>query len=184
MASTYWEHNLLRNCVIPEQIDRPPFLHRGIPMLRQPQTPAFLFAIACSCLAAFILPAHTAFATDDGSIAAKSDAQLENPAHKVATPSVPEPGDAGSGAVATKAEQKENARELNRRPGEQNAEGQEGKSGVLGMYLQEAPNGGLRVVEVGAGTPAFDAGLHEGDQILSYQGFSADNYRKWIDGIR
>ena len=52
---------------------------------------ALLIALTCSCLAIAISPARNAFAaTDDGSIAAKSDAQVENPATKIATPSVPE----------------------------------------------------------------------------------------------
>ena len=80
---------------------------------------ALLIALTCSCLAIAISPARIAFAaTDDGSIAAKSDAQIENPATKIATPSVPEKR-AGVSDAATEAEQKENAHILKRRAGEQ-----------------------------------------------------------------
>lgn len=145
---------------------------------------ALLIALTSSCLAIAISPARIAFAaTDDGSIAAKSDAQVENPATKIATPSVPEKR-AGLSDAATEAEQKENAHILKRRAGEQSTKDPEARASVLGMYLQEDPNSALRVVEVGTATPAFDAGVRTGDQILSYQGFNADNYRKWIDGIR
>jgi hypothetical protein len=152
-------------------------------MVRQ-YSQALLIALTCSCLAIAIFPARIAFAaTDDGSIAAKSDAQVENPATKIATPSVPEKR-SGVSDAATEAEQKENAHILKRRAGEQSIKDPEARASVLGMYLQEDPNSALRVVEVGTATPAFDAGVRTGDQILSYQGFSADNYRKWIDGIR
>ena len=144
---------------------------------------ALLIAFTCSCLTIAISPCAIAFAaTDDGSIAAKSDGQVENRT-KIATPSVPEKR-AGVSDAATEAEQKENAHILKRRAGEQSIKDPEARASVLGMYLQEDANSALRVVEVGTATPAFDAGVRTGDQILSYQGFNADNYRKWIDGIR
>jgi hypothetical protein len=33
-------------------------------------------------------------------------------------------------------------------------------------------------------SPAFDAGVMKGDEILTFQGFRGETYRKWIDGIR
>jgi membrane-associated protease RseP (regulator of RpoE activity) len=78
------------------------------------------------------------------------------------------------------ATQKIRAEALKRRAGE-NARGE---ALVLGMSLQERPAGHVRVVEVAPATPASDAGLREGDEIIAYQGFSADSYRKWIDGVR
>jgi hypothetical protein len=152
-------------------------------MCCQRGTQAFVFAVLCAGLTIFILPARDVFAVTDDSISAKSDAQLENPANKIATPSVPET-DKGLSEPATEAEQRDNALELKRRAGEQNPDDPRARASVLGMYLQESVDHYPIVVEVGAATPAFDAGVHEGDKILSYQGFTGDTYRKWIDGIR
>jgi hypothetical protein len=86
-------------------------------------------------------------------------------------------------AVSDEAAAATSAEKLDRRAGEKVADDPKGRSVVLGMYLQEADDGRPKIVEVGAASPAFDAGVHEGDELLSFQGFSADSYRKWIDGI-
>lgn len=142
---------------------------------------ALVITVTCASLTTVFSLGRTAYSvTDDGSIAAKSDAQFENPATAITTPTVPEKGTAVSDDAATgKA-----ADALQRRAGEQIGNEPKGRALALGMYLQEADSGRVRVVEVGPATPAFDAGMHEGDEILSYHGFSADSYRKWIDGIR
>jgi hypothetical protein len=60
----------------------------------------------------------------------------------------------------------------------------EGRANVMGMYMKELEPGGVIVTEVSAATPAFDAGIRAGDEIVSFDGFEADSYRKWIDGMR
>lgn len=84
---------------------------------------------------------------------------------------------------ASESEDKQSEK-LGRRAGEQVGNDPRGKSLVLGMNLQEVDNGRVRVVEVGASSPAFDAGIQKGDELVSFQNFHADSYRKWIDGIR
>jgi hypothetical protein len=77
-----------------------------------------------------------------------------------------------------------NAEALKRRAGERVGLDPRGRSLVLGMHLQESPEGRVKVVEVAAASPAFDAGIKEGDELVSFAGFRADTYRKWIDGMR
>lgn len=73
---------------------------------------------------------------------------------------------------------------LKRRAGEQVGDDARGRSQILGMYVQEGEGGRVRVVEVGAATPAFAAGIKRGDELASFSNFKANSYRKWIDGIR
>lgn len=73
--------------------------------------------------------------------------------------------------------------DLKQRAGEQVAGRPRGKSIVFGMYVQEGDNGRVKVIEVGAATPAYDAGIREGDELLSFNDFKANSYRKWIDGM-
>ena len=72
---------------------------------------------------------------------------------------------------------------LKRRAGEQVAGNPRGKTVIFGMHVQEADNGRVKVVEVGAATPAYDAGIREGDELVLFHDFQANTYRKWIDGI-
>ncbi|MEX2310688.1 MAG: PDZ domain-containing protein [Pirellulales bacterium] len=76
------------------------------------------------------------------------------------------------------------AEALQRRAGEQVGGEAGGRAVVLGMYVQEADNQRMKVIEVAAASPAFDAGIREGDEIISFDGFKADSYREWVDGIR
>jgi PDZ domain len=78
----------------------------------------------------------------------------------------------------------EQSEALQRRAGEQIGDDPRGRTVVMGMYVQEADNQRLKVVEVGTASPAFEAGIREGDEIVSFDGFQADSYRKWVDGIR
>jgi hypothetical protein len=73
---------------------------------------------------------------------------------------------------------------LKRRAGEQVGPDSQGRSLILGMKVQEAGHGEVKVVDVGAATPAYEAGIRKGDQIVSFQNFKANDYRKWIDGMR
>lgn len=73
--------------------------------------------------------------------------------------------------------------DLNKRAGEQVAGNPRGKSVVFGMHVQEGDSGRVKVVAVGAATPAYDAGIREGDELLSFKDFKANSYRKWIDGM-
>lgn len=73
--------------------------------------------------------------------------------------------------------------DLNKRAGEQVAGKPLGKSIVFGMHVQEGDNGRVKVVAVGVATPAYDAGIREGDELLSFKEFKANSYRKWIDGM-
>lgn len=73
---------------------------------------------------------------------------------------------------------------LKRRAGERVGSDPRGRALILGMAVQESPNGGVKVVEVAAASPAFEAGVQSGDEILSFAEFTGDSYRKWIDGIR
>lgn len=74
--------------------------------------------------------------------------------------------------------------QLKRRAGEKSGDEARGRSQILGMYVQEGDNGHVKVIEVGAATPAFAAGIKRGDVIVSFADFKGTTYRKWIDGIR
>ena len=54
---------------------------------------------------------------------------------------------------------------LNRRAGERAGAGTLGESQVLGMSVKEAGRGGVKVVKVAASSPAFNAGIREGDEL-------------------
>jgi hypothetical protein len=73
---------------------------------------------------------------------------------------------------------------LKRRAGEKIAGSAQGRAVVLGMHIQESDFERARVIDVGPATPAFDAGIRKGDEIVSFDGFRADTYRDWVDGMR
>ena len=76
------------------------------------------------------------------------------------------------------------AEKLKLRAGERVGDGARGSAKVLGMSLQEGTHERVKVVEVAMNSPAFDAGVMKGDEILTFQGFRGESYPKWIDGIR
>jgi hypothetical protein len=76
------------------------------------------------------------------------------------------------------------AEKLKLRAGERVGNGARGSAMVLGMSLQEGTHERVKVVEVAMNSPAFDAGVMKGDEILAFQGFRGESYPKWIDGIR
>jgi hypothetical protein len=78
---------------------------------------------------------------------------------------------------------RERAEALKRRAGEQVAGQPRGRANVLGMSLQEAGRGRVQVIDVAAASPAFDAGVRKGDEIVSFDGFRGESYRDWIDGM-
>jgi hypothetical protein len=73
---------------------------------------------------------------------------------------------------------------LQRRAGEQIGNTPRGRAVVLGMHIQEVDYERAKVVEVAPASPAFDAGVRKGDEIVSFDGFKAATYREWIDGMR
>src|SRR2546423_65458 len=150
-------------------------------MFRYPSSTAFVIIAAWAFLATAVLYVPTAVAQQGSGadVAAKSDAQTDQPTPVTPTPI---PSDKGT-AVGDDATEKAAAAALKQRAGEKNGGLARGRALLLGMSLQESPTGHVKVVEVAAASPAYDAGVHEGDEILSYQGFSADSYRKWIDGM-
>jgi hypothetical protein len=97
---------------------------------------------------------------------------------EIATPTDVAPPKRDNSASGSQTEQ------LKRRAGEQIGPDAEGRTLILGMKVQEADHGGVRVVDVGSATPAYEGGIRKGDQIVSFQNFKANDYRKWIDGIR
>jgi hypothetical protein len=78
----------------------------------------------------------------------------------------------------------EQAAALERRGGEQGDNDPANRAVVLGMHVEESDSGRVKVVDVAAASPAFEGGVREGDEILSFDGFTAKSYREWIDGIR
>jgi PDZ domain len=95
----------------------------------------------------------------------------------IATPTDVAPSRTGTTALP-------DAEKLKRRPGEQVGDTTRGRTLILGMQVKESEHGGVQVADVGAATPAFEAGIRKGDEIISFENFKADSYRKWIDGMR
>jgi len=83
------------------------------------------------------------------------------------------------------AAQENSARQkLKLRAGERVGADPRGAAQVLGMALQEGTHNRVKVVEVAMNSPAFDAGIMKGDEVVAFQGFRGESYRKWIDGMR
>ncbi|HEY3391697.1 MAG TPA: PDZ domain-containing protein [Lacipirellulaceae bacterium] len=103
-----------------------------------------------------------------------------------------DPADTGELTVYPDAQQdegevlseEEQAAALARRGGEQVGDDPNNLAMILGMHVQEADSGRVKVVDVAAASPAFESGVREGDEIISFDGFTAKSYREWIDGIR
>jgi hypothetical protein len=73
---------------------------------------------------------------------------------------------------------------LQRRAGEKTLRGPQGRAVVLGMHIQETDGERAKVIDVAPSSAAFDAGVRKGDEIISFDGFTAEAYREWIDGMR
>jgi hypothetical protein len=73
---------------------------------------------------------------------------------------------------------------LQRRAGEKTLRGPQGRAIVLGMHIQETDGERAKVIDVAPSSAAFDAGVRKGDEIISFDGFTAETYRDWIDGMR
>ncbi|HEX5472105.1 MAG TPA: PDZ domain-containing protein, partial [Lacipirellulaceae bacterium] len=139
----------------------------------------------CAVLANAILLVGTSFsaAEVDEQAAAQSKAVTATPSRQLTTPTVPN-NSAAEERSSPANQRASNAEALKLRPGEQTGEGTRGRALVLGMALQEAKNGHPRIVDVTTASPAWDAGIKKGDEIVSFQGLQADTYRKWIDGMQ
>src|SRR5436190_624899 len=159
---------------------------------RPPQS--LIVIAACSALAATISLVRCAGAAPGDVVDLEGDTHHNPPASTTDTPtSTParvtatEPEQApaiGKNESTDKAKQDAAEKKLKLRAGERVGDDARGSAQVLGMSLQEGPHGRLKVVEVAMNSPAFDAGVMKGDQILVFQGFRGESYRKWIDGIR
>lgn len=141
----------------------------------------FVWIVSAAAAASYACSGPCGAATPDNQAAAQSDANTKNPAQRLTTPAVPSKASADDDERASS--DAKAAAALKRRAGEKSAADHRGEALVLGMSLQEGPRESVKVVEVAPTSPAFDAGVRAGDQLLSYQGFRADSYRKWIDGI-
>ncbi|HVT30624.1 MAG TPA: hypothetical protein VHE81_21630 [Lacipirellulaceae bacterium] len=122
-----------------------------------------------------------AAADRDAQTDAQSDAVTKEPTHALTTPTVPNKPGAKQSSTAQGATDSE---KLKMRPGERSGAAPQGQSLVLGMSIQEAKNGLPEVIDVAAASPAWDAGIKKGDEIVVFQGFKGDSYRKWIDAMR
>jgi hypothetical protein len=155
------------------------FLERGALMCRHSR--GLVLATTCAAVAiAYSFSPLQAVQAQDNRIKAQSDAIGENPAQALTTPTVP----SKNTAAREERKDREAEAELKRRAGEQVDDDPQGRAQMLGMSLQEADNGRVKVVEVGPTSPAFQSGVRAGDEVISYQGFAADSYRKMIDGMR
>src|SRR5438045_4008590 len=135
-------------------------------------SPAKLLMIAT--LASFLYSSET-FAQDAQRAATARNARDRAAAGATANAKAPTSEPDGRDDAATDPQPEP----LKRRAGEQIGDDAHGGSLVLGMTVQEARNGRVKVVDVGAATPAFDAGIRQGDEVVSFQKFKANDYRKW-----
>lgn len=105
----------------------------------------------------------------------------ESPETAIATPTIvgTPPADNAANQAATKKPDT-----MKSRPGQQPTSGPQDRSNILGMYIQEGTKGQVRIVDVGPASPAYQAGIKRGDELVQFEKLRADNYRKWIDGIR
>jgi hypothetical protein len=153
-------------------------------MLRRTFVPTTWFSAGCACSALFLFALNPAPAfAQDAQAEAKARVIREKAANEdavpIATPTAP-PATAVDRETQAPAK---NPEALKRRAGERVGQGPRGRALVLGMHLQELGTGRVNVVEVAAASPAFDAGVKAGDEIVSFAGFRGDTYRKWIEGI-
>lgn len=160
-------------------------------MIRNRVSTAFLFLTLCSSLATANLLVRCARAAPDvvdldGDTHHNPPASTTDLAAPVPTRTTDSANPIENGAKAVRDTAKEDAAEekLKLRAGERVGANARGSAQVLGMSLQEGLRQRLKVVDVALNSPAFDAGVMKGDEIVAFQGFRAESYRKWIDGIR
>jgi PDZ domain len=55
---------------------------------------------------------------------------------------------------------------------------------ILGMTVVEDADGRALVVDVGASSPAWDAGIREDDVIVSLHGVKAKSFQEWANSVR
>jgi hypothetical protein len=143
----------------------------------------FICSVVILSLATWVVPAtgqraRVAQQTDDAGESTSDDpADTADPA----LTEYPDTRDDEESEVLSPAEQ---AEALERRAGEQGDDDPTSRAVILGMHVQEGDAGRVKVVDVAAASPAFDAGIREGDEIVSFDGFKGKSYREWIDGIR
>jgi len=153
----------------------------------------FLFVTCCSLTAAGSLLVRYARGAPevvdlDGDTHHNPPASTTDLAAPVPTPtkdsSTTNPVEKGAKEVRDAAKEDAAEEKLKLRAGERVGAAARGAAQVLGMSLQEGTHNRLKVVDVALNSPAFDAGVMKGDEILYFQGFRSDSYRKWIDGIQ
>ena len=160
-------------------------------MLRFPSYKKLLSVALCSALSAAMSVRH-ANADPTDVVDLEGDTH-NNPPASTTDKSPPPPSTAteaentvARGTTEAREAAKEEAAEtkLKLRAGERVGNDARGSAQVLGMSLQETRHERVRVVDVAMNSPAFDAGVMKGDEVVSFQGFRGETYRKWIDGIR
>jgi hypothetical protein len=154
-------------------------------MFRYRSSQILVIVALCSTVVAatWLLPRAFAAPGDVVDLEAKTHRDPPSPTTENTADKAPLPDNA-TRRNNERASQKEAAAKLKLRAGEKVGDDAQGQSQVLGMSLQEGEHGRVKVVEVSVNSPAFDAGVMKGDEILSYQGFRGESYRKWIDGMR
>jgi membrane-associated protease RseP (regulator of RpoE activity) len=160
-------------------------------MVRYRVSHAFLFVVFCSLLAAGSLVVRYAQAAPDvveldGDTHHNPPASTTDLAAPVPTPTRDTSNRIDKGAKEVRETAKDDAAEekLKLRAGERVGADARGSAQVLGMSLQEGTHQRMKVVNVALNSPAFDAGVMKGDEIVAFQGFRGESYRKWIDGIQ
>lgn len=161
-------------------------------MFRFPSSNALVIVALCAGLAATTSFVRCANAEPRDIVDLEGDTHNKPPA-STTDKSTPKPGKVtDSKTPVTKeakdikdaAKQEVAAEKLKLRAGERVGNSARGSAQVLGMSLQEGTHQRVKVVDVAMNSPAFDAGVMKGDEILAFQGFRGESYRKWIDGIR
>jgi hypothetical protein len=145
------------------------------------QCGVFVCSFLILSLAAYIVPAtaqnvRVAQRSEDA-----GESSTDDPADTGELTEYPQTREDETTNVLSPAEQ---AEALERRAGEEVADDPTSRAIILGMHVQEGDTGRVKVVDVAAASPAFDAGVREGDEIVSFDGLKAKSYREWIDGIR
>jgi hypothetical protein len=163
-------------------VPRSPESLEGEVMSSQPNSPLVALLLLLGLSVSLALLSCTAVCAQDS--AGSSAAQTSDPNLKT-YPENEEPNEVpGDNTIRPRPVSPARKQALQRRAGEQVGAVPRGRAVVLGMHIQEADNERAKVVEVAPASPAFDAGIRKGDEIVSFDGFKAATYREWIDGMR